>query len=73
MEFLNNLFTGKDNKTADIGRVGFVIALVGYLIVVMYDAYVNKHFDAQGTGVSLGAILGGGMGGLGMKKGAEPE
>ena len=73
MTFISNLFTGKDNKTGDVGRVSIFIGVIGILGLSAVDVYLNKHLDIQGTGLSLAGILGGGQWGIKQKSNTEPE
>lgn len=69
---VQHMFTGKDNKTWDIGRVlwfGFSVIFAGLTVVALCKGH---QFDPQAFGIGAASLLGGGGAGVGLKANAEP-
>lgn len=71
--FLQNLLTGKDNQTYDIGRILWVIGVTTFICFTAIRLYIKGEFDAMGYGTGLGGLLTGGGLGIGLKAKTEPE
>lgn len=70
--FFLHLFTGKDNATADVGRLLWAFGVVGFVAFAGWYVFHGGEFDAQNYGIGLGAALGGGGAAIGFKAGTEP-
>lgn len=73
MSFWNNILTGKDNKTHDIGRFIWLLGCLAFLVFEGFVVYYKKEFDMTGFGVGFGGLLMTGGGALLLKKSTEPE
>lgn len=71
--FLFQLFTGRDNQTADIGRVLWAQVTIGYLIFSAIALFKGGSFDPVAWGGGAAAILGAGGAALGLKGNTEPD
>ena len=65
-------FTGKDNKTLDLGRILWAKGVLIFFGLSIYDITRGATFDASTWGIGLGAVLAAGGAALAMKAGAEP-
>lgn len=66
-------FTGKDNKTLDMGRILWcqgVFVFFGLSIAALVD---GQPFDPSAWGMGLGAVLAGGGAAIALKSHTEPE
>lgn len=54
---LTHLFTGKDNRTLDIGRVGGALALLDVLAISNYHVITTGQFDYLGMAGLIGGTL----------------
>jgi len=70
---LKQMFTGKDNKTLDLGRVLWGMAVVSYLAVAFYNVYNGAVIDFIAFGTGISAVLAAGGAAIGLKAGTEPE
>ncbi|MEN6623547.1 MAG: amino acid ABC transporter substrate-binding protein [Smithella sp.] len=73
IKIFNQMFTGKDNRTIDIGRVLWAQISVGYMFLSGYSVYNGNDFDAVAWGTGAAAILGAGGAALGLKSNTEPD
>lgn len=71
--WLYQAFTGKDNKTIDIGRVLWAIGVLVFLSLSVYDTIRGSSFDAQTWGIGFGATLAAGGAAIAMKANTEPS
>jgi hypothetical protein len=72
--WLNQLLTGLDNKTPDIGRVGPFISIVAGTLLAGWAVIFNKQTFAPLEFFGGCALLWTGSGiGLGAKKDTEPK
>lgn len=72
--FIKQIFTGKDNATFDIVRVGAGGGIICALVLAMYDVIkMGNHFDIQSFGIGFGAMLGAVGAALVLKKDTEPQ
>ena len=59
MNALKDMFTGKDNQTYNLMRVGVALGLLTYLALCTWDVVHNhRAFQMQDFGIGLGAVLG---------------
>lgn len=70
---IQDLVTGKDGVSYDVGRVLWIIGVLAFIALSVYGMYRGGAFDALNWGTGYGAILGGGGAGIGMKSKTEPE
>lgn len=74
MDFMLRLFTGRDNASADIGRVLFALAAFSDIALEVFSVVVrHAPFDAVSFGTSVGALLVSGGAGLALKARTEPH
>jgi hypothetical protein len=72
--WLNQLLTGMDNRTPDIGRVGPFISIIAGILLSGWAIIFNKQAFAPLEFFGGCALLWGGAGiGLGAKKDTEPK
>lgn len=64
--------TGKDGESFDVGRLLLAIGSLAMIGFQGYSTYRTGLFDAQGFGIGLGGLLGGGCAGIGWKVNTEP-
>ena len=65
-------FTGKDNKTLDLGRILWAKGVIIFFGISIYDIYNGGVFDPSSWGIGLGAVLAAGGAALGFKASTEP-
>jgi len=71
-KFLRDLFTGKDNKTWDLGRVMWAKGTVVYFAMTLYSLYKGIAVDPLNWATGFGAILAAGGAAIMLKKNDEP-
>lgn len=71
--FFFQMFTGRDNQSADIGRVLWAQVTIGYLIFSAIALFKGGSFDPVAWGGGAAAILGAGGAALGLKGNTEPD
>lgn len=71
-KFLRDLFTGRDNKTWDLGRVMWALGVLAYFSQTLYSIYKDMPIDHMNWATGFGAIMAAGGAMLLMKKGDEP-
>lgn len=71
-KFFKDLFTGKDNRTYDIGRVLWFQSIQAFMGISIYAIYKGGTFDPVLWGAGLAALLGGGGAAIGLKSTTEP-
>lgn len=67
------MFTGVDNKTYDIARVGFFLSLVTFLALSEYSTVKTGVFEYEKFGIGLGAMAAAFGGMIWAKKDTEPK
>jgi hypothetical protein len=72
MAGLKQMFTGKDNKTLDLGRVLWAKAVVAFLAIGFYGIYKGNPMDYLAYGTGLAAVLAAGGAAIGLKAKTEP-
>ncbi len=70
--FINDILTGINNKTFDIGRVGIAVTLLFYLIFESIKIAITHTFHEIDFAVGAITILTGGACGLALKYKTEP-
>jgi hypothetical protein len=71
---VEQILTGKDNATHDIGRWGLALLLLGYLVMTVWKAIDPAiYFDPAQYAGGGALILGGGAGALALKAKTEPD
>lgn len=73
MAGLKQMFTGKDNKTLDLGRVLWAKAVVAFLAIGFYGIYNGNPMDYLAYGTGLAAVLAAGGAAIGLKSKTEPD
>ena len=72
-KFLRDLFTGRDNKTWDLGRIMWAQGFVVYCAISVYSLYQGLAIDPMNWASGLGLILAGGGAALKLKQSSEPK
>ena len=70
---LKQMFTGKDNKTLDLGRVLWAKAVLAFLGLAIYGVYKGNPVDYMAFGTGLAAVLAAGGAAIGFKAKSEPD
>jgi len=70
---LKQMFTGKDNKTLDLGRVLWAQAVLAFLGLAFYGVYKGNPVDYMAFGTGLAAVLAAGGAAIGFKAKSEPD
>lgn len=71
--FFRDMFTGRDNKTYDLGRVLWFQSIQAFIGVSAYALHKGGTFDPVLWGAGLAALMASGGAALGLKSGTEPE
>lgn len=66
------LFTGKDNKTLDLGRVLWAKSVLVLLAVALVQVYKGNPIDFMNFGAGIAAVLAAGGAAIGLKSNTEP-
>ena len=69
---IKQLFTGKDNKTLDLGRVLWAKAVLAFVSIGFYGIYKGNPMDYLAYGTGLAAVLAAGGAAIGLKSKTEP-
>lgn len=72
-DFLQNLLTGRDNLTYDLGRVLWAIAFVAGVTADITAYMIGKEFNLTDFGLGVGALLTAGGLALKLKENTEPK
>ena len=72
-KFVNDMFTGRDNKTADISRVLWAAGVIAFLGLSIFSVIQGQPFLPKDFGEGLGLVLSLGGLGVGIKSHTEPE
>lgn len=73
MKLFKDIFTGKDNQTADGIKILALIGVIIFLFGTIYEIFVNHKFDGQSFCNSLSTIIGAVCVALRIKQTTEPE
>jgi hypothetical protein len=71
-KFLNDIFTGKNNSTFDLGRILWAMGVLVFLVLSVIDVLNGHRFDPISYGAGLGAVMALGAGALALKSKTEP-
>ena len=71
-QLILDTFTGKDNKTIDVGRVLWASSVLSFLGMGFYGIYKGQAMDYIAFGTGAAALLAAGGAALGMKAKTEP-
>ena len=72
-KWIRDLFTGKDNKTVDLGRVLWAKSVVAYLAIAFYQVHIGNPIDFVSHGAGISGILAAGGAAIGLKANTEPN
>jgi hypothetical protein len=73
IKLLNDLLTGKDNQTHDIGRYLWAAGVLVYLGLSIFAIIKGQPWNPTEYGIGLGAVLAGGGAGIALKVKTEPN
>lgn len=73
MSAFTQMFSGKDNKTIDLGRVLWAKLVLVFAGATIYAIIEGQTFDPALWGVGAGAVLAAGGAGIAAKAKTEPE
>lgn len=71
-KFFKDLFTGKDNKTWDLGRVMWAKGTMVYFAMTLYSLYKFIPIDPLNWATGFAAILAAGGAAIMLKRNDEP-
>lgn len=71
-KFFKDIFTGKDNRTFDMGRVLWFQSVQAFILVTIYSLHKGGSFDPVVWGAGLAALIAGGGAAIGIKANTEP-
>lgn len=57
MKFVQDVLTGKDGKTHDIGRYSWAGSLAALFAVTLHEAWTGKPVDLVAFGTAVSAIV----------------
>ena len=72
-KIVNDLLTGKDNETHDIGRWSLVFTMFAFLGSCIFNAIHSGAIDLEKLYMGVAAIVGAHGAALLMKKDSEPQ
>jgi hypothetical protein len=72
-KFFNDILTGKDGESYDVGRVLWVIGVLVFLGLSIFTVIQGQAWHPLDFGTGLGGILAGGGISIGVKSGTEPD
>jgi hypothetical protein len=72
-KIINDLLTGKDNQTHDIGRWSLVFTMFAFLMSCIYNAVHAGIVDLEKLYLGVAAIVSAHGAALLMKKDSEPD
>lgn len=72
-KFFKDMFTGRDNRTYDIGRVLWFQSVQAFILISLYSIHKGGQFDPVLWGAGLAALITGGGASLSMKHRTEPS
>lgn len=64
---LKDTLTEKDGKSYDVTRVAFFVMSLTYCAALLYHTLHTGEFNSMDAGIGMGAILGGGGGGVAIR------
>lgn len=72
-KFFRDIFTGKDNRTYDMGRLLWFQSIQAFILVTLYSLHKGGTFDPVTWGAGLAALITGGGAAIGLKSNTEPH
>ena len=72
-KIVNDLLTGKDNQTHDLGRWTWFIGFVAIIAIATYEVMQSKAISLTELASALGIVSGAGGASVMMKQNSEPE
>jgi hypothetical protein len=72
-KILNDLLTGKDNKTHDLGRWTWMAGFISIICIAIYEVMQSKAISLTELASALGIVSGAGGASVMMKSNSEPE
>jgi hypothetical protein len=73
MSVVRDLITGVDGQTADVGRIGLIISILGYFAMAVHEVWHGRALNFQDFGIGLAAIVGSFGALLKLKENTEPH
>jgi hypothetical protein len=71
-QILQQLLTGKDNETYDLGRVSWLVGMIAIIGLAFYQV-IHASVSIRELAESLGIVSAAGGASVAMKQGAEPQ
>jgi len=71
-QILQQLLTGKDNQTYDIGRVTWFLGFIAVISIAGYEV-IHSNVSLRELAEALGIVSGAGGASVMMKKDSEPQ
>ncbi|RYD47941.1 MAG: hypothetical protein EOP83_27260 [Verrucomicrobiaceae bacterium] len=72
-KFFRDIFTGRDNKTYEMGRVLWFQSVQAFILITMYSLYKGNDFDPITWGAGVAALIAGGGAAIKLKQESEPN
>jgi hypothetical protein len=72
-KIVNDLLTGKDNQTHDLGRWTWFIGFIAIIAIAIYEVIQSKAINLTELASALGIVSGAGGASVMMKQNSEPE
>jgi len=70
---INDLFTGTDGVTHDPARWLWIIGVIAFLALSVFQVYKTGAFDMASFGLAYSGLLAGGAAGVKIKESTEPK
>jgi len=71
-QILQQLLTGKDNETYDLGRVSWLVGMIAVIGLAAYEV-MHSSVSLRELAESLGIVSAASGASVAMKQGAEPQ
>ena len=71
-KIINDLLTGKDNQTHDLGRWTWLIGFFAVIVIAIYEVMQSKSISLTELASALGIVSGAGGASVMMKSKTEP-
>ena len=71
-KIFNDLLTGKDNQTHDLGRWTWLIGFFAVIVIAIYEVMQSKAINLTELASALGIVSGAGGASVMMKSNSEP-
>lgn len=72
-KFFRDIFTGKDNRTYEMGRVLWFQSVQAFVLISVYSIYKGNEFDPITWGAGIAALIAGGGAAIKLKADTEPS